>query len=175
MNIVSNHPLQENKFSDGDLRSQSPEQQASPRLSHWQLSAMLIAMCAVPIITISILWTMLPPVYEGKLNASVYTEGLPSQAFYDVPYQQRPPFEGGFLVVQNNSDEPWTQLNIQINKYYQIYDTAPIEPGAEARFQVDKFYLKSGELFNPRYNQLESVRVYARLPSSERATFYHEF
>ena len=151
------------------------EQQGSPRLSHRRLTMMLVAMCAIPILTIACLWTMLPPVFEGQLQASVYTEGLPGEAFYEVDYDQRPPFEGGFLVVQNNSDVDWTQINIQVNKHYQIYDIEPIPANSERRFQLSRFLTRAGARFSLRYNRLKSVRVYARRPTADRATFYHEF
>ena len=71
---------------------------------------MLAVMCLIPVATIAVLWQYLPPVYEGQLNAHVYTEGLPGKAFYSVDYYKRPEFEGGFLIVQNQSDQDWTCL-----------------------------------------------------------------
>lgn len=154
---------------------QTTAQKGSPNLSHMRLTIMLVLMCLTPVITITILWTLLPPVYEGQLEASVYTEGLPKDEYYEAKFDERPPFEGGFLIVQNNSDVDWTNLNIQINTNYQIYDIEPIPAGDEKRYQLEKFITRSGARFSLQYNPLKSVRVYARRPTADRATFYHEF
>lgn len=155
--------------------SQSSIQRKSPRLSSRSLTAMLALMCATPVVTIAVLWNFLPQVYENQLEASVYTEGLPSDEFYEVRFDQRPEFPGGFLIVQNNSDDDWTNVNIQINKNYQIYDIEPIPAKEEKRYELSKFITRSGDRFQLRYNRLKSVRVYARRPSRDRATFNYEF
>ena len=153
----------------------SPAEQGSPFLSHQALTTLLFAMAAVPIIVIAVLWNFLPPVHEGELQANVYAEGVPPDEFYEVRYDQRPTVSDGFLVVQNNSDEDWTMLNIQVNKNYQIYDTEPILANSKRKFKLDKFITRSGARFSLRYNPLKSVMIYARLPSSERATYSYEF
>ena len=136
---------------------------------------MLAVMCLIPVATIAVLWQYLPPVYEGQLNAHVYTEGLPGKAFYSVDYYKRPEFEGGFLIVQNQSDQDWTHLNIQVNGNYQIYDTEPIEAHKEKRYQLGRFLNRTGARFSLQYNELNRVRIYARRPTKDRATLYHEF
>jgi len=147
----------------------------SPRLSHQTLTLMLIAMCAVPIFTLTVLWQILPPTEEGVLEARVSTIGLPSAEYYLVRYDKRPPFEGGELIVTNTSDQEWTHLDIQINGHYNIYDRQPIPARATVQFQLDRFISRSGARFQLQYNQLKSVRIYARRPTRDRATFYHEF
>jgi hypothetical protein len=150
-------------------------QKASPRLSQKTLTMTLIAMALMPVITIGALWTFLPPTYEGELVASVTTEGLPGSEFYDVQYYERPEFEGGFIVVHNDSEVDWSHLNIQINWWYQTYDIEPIPAGTEKRFQLSKFVTRFGHNFKLKYNELKSVRIYARRPSGDRATYYQEF
>ncbi len=147
----------------------------SPRLSHRGLTATLIFMCLVPVATILAMWQFLPPVFEGKLEAEVSTEGLPSAEFYAVDYYERPEFEGGVLLIHNASDQDWTHLNIQVNTHYQIYDIEPIPAHTTIRFDLDRFLSRTGARFSLQYNELRSVRIYARRPTKDRATFYHEF
>ena len=153
----------------------STEVAQSPRLSHRALTIILVCMCLVPVATIFALFNFLPPVFEGQLQASVSADGLPTEEFYQVEYYKRPPFSGGELIVNNESDQDWTHLNIQVNKHYQIYDTEPIPAGTSKRFQLDRFLSRTGARFSLRYNELKSVRIYARRPTKDRATFYHEF
>jgi hypothetical protein len=154
---------------------QSTWQKASPRLSSKTLTGLLIAMAMMPILTIGALWTFLPATFEGELVASVTTDGLPGPEFYQAEYYERPEFEGGFLVVHNDSDVDWSHLNIQINWWYQTYDIEPIPAGTKKMFQLSKFVTRFGHNFKLQYNQLKSVRIYARRPGGDRATFYHEF
>lgn len=147
----------------------------SLRLSNRALTSILVLMCLVPVVTIFGLFQFLPPVFEGQLEASVSAAGLPSAEYYAVDYYQRPQFTGGELIVNNESDQDWTHLNIQVNRHYQIYDTDPIPAGTRKRFQLDRFLSRTGARFSLRYNELKSVRIYARRPTKDRATFYYEF
>lgn len=154
---------------------ESTFERQSPRLGQRGFTGILIFMCCVPLLTIFSLWQILPPVEEGTLLAKVSAEGLPPVEFYQESYDQRPPFSGGELVVTNESQQEWTHLNIQINGHYQIYDIAPILPGQTARFKLDRFVHRTGARFSLRYNELKSTRIYARRPTKDRATFYHDF
>lgn len=151
------------------------EEKAAPLLSHRGLTIMLLLMCFVPMVTIIVLWQYLPNVYEGKLKADVVAEGLPTFDFYETVYYERPPFEGGAIIVQNKSDEDWTNINLQVNGNYQIYDNEPIPAGTEKRFLLDKFLNRTGARFSLQYNELNRVRIYARQPEGDRATFVKHF
>ncbi len=136
---------------------------------------MLSLMCIVPVATVLLLWNYMPQVYEGQLKAKISSTGLPDQEFYAVDYRERDEFQGGDLVVTNLEDEEWTQLNIQVNKYYQIRDNQPIPAGSTRIFRLDSFLTRTGARFSLRYNELKSARIYARRPDSNRATYYCEF
>lgn len=153
----------------------SAAQKQSPHLSHRSLTYMLLVMCLVPVLTITALWQYLPAVYEGKLEANAYAEGLPGPVFYEEEFYARPPFEGGVLVVENLSDQDWTLLNIRVNGRYQVYDREPIPAHGERRYELNRFVNRSGARFSLRYNELKRVRVYARRPTKDRATYYREF
>ena len=153
----------------------STAQKASPKLSRQMLTRVLIAMMATPVLTILGLWGFMPQVYEGQLEASVYTEGLPISDFYQVPLDERPSFQGGFIVVCNDSEDDWTHLKMQINDYYSSFDIEPIEAGTEKRFLLSKFITRWGTEFSVRNVPLKSVRIYARRPGGDRATFGKEF
>lgn len=164
------------ELESGRYSFASSEQKKSPHLSHRGLTLMLAVMCLIPVTTIAVLYGYLPPVYEGKLEANVYAENLPGRDFYAVEYYQRPPVEEeGQLVVQNKSDQDWTHLNIQVNGNYQIYDTDPIPAHDEKRFDLSRFVNRTGARFSLQFNELSRVRIYARRPTKDRATFYHEF
>jgi hypothetical protein len=139
------------------------------------LTILLCLMCVVPVVTIVALWRMMPPVYEGQLEASVTAIDLPPEGFYDRFYTERPDWNSGKLVVRNESEQDWTHLNIQVNRHYQIYDIEPIPAHGERTYELYRFVSRTGARFQLRYNQLKSVRIYARRPTHDRATFYHEF
>ena len=149
---------------------------SAPRLSHRGLTLLLIAMCLAPIITIGFLWSYLPQVYEGQLEGSAWTSGMPDASFYLIPFRERGPKTGGKLHIKNESDQIWTILNVQINdNYYQIYDVVPLEPGQEREYELNRFITKSGAAFEMKYNPVKNARVYARRPTKDRATFFVDF
>ena len=153
----------------------STAQKASPKLSKRMLTVTLLVMMAIPVVTILTLWTVMPPVYEGQLEASVSTMGLPHPDFYQVPYDERPEFEGGSIVVRNNSDVDWTHLKMQVNHNYSTFDIEPIEAGTEKEFLLSKFITRDGKSFKIRYVPIEHFRIYARRPGGDRATFGQDF
>lgn len=154
---------------------QSSELKSSPHLTPVGLTVLLFVMCFVPVVTILQLWRILPPVYEGELKAAVSAQGLPPASFYENHYSERPEVPTGQLIVRNLSDQDWTHLNIQINHHYQIYDTEPIKSGQTRLFDLDRFVNRTGARFSLRYNPLRFVRVYARRPTKDRATFEFDF
>lgn len=182
MNDLPNSPLAPSSaapFStaeaDAAQAAQSTERRNAPRLSHRGLTSLLIAMCMVPAIVIFSLWQYLPPVYEGQLEGDARTTNLPPAEFYERPFRERQPVGGGQLHLLNQSDEVWTMLNIQINNFYQIYDRDPLNPGEERSYELDRFVTRTGAIFDLRYNPVRNVRVYARRPTRDRATFFKDF
>jgi hypothetical protein len=176
--MSENHPghqLKPSASEKSDFTFESSLQKQSPRLSHRALTLLLLGMCLIPVATITALWQYLPPVHEGELEANVYAVGLPSADFYQVEYYKRPPVEGGVLVLENRSDQDWTHLNIQVNGNYQVYDKDPIPAHGERRYELKRFVSRSGARFSLQYNELSRVRVYARRPTKDRATYFHEF
>jgi hypothetical protein len=157
------------------LPAESKVIEHAPRLTPRGLTIVLATMCAIPIATISGLYWYMPKVYEGQLAASVSAEGLPPAAMYDLAYDARPKQFDGVLIVNNLGDQDWTHLNIQINGHYQIYDRDSISAGGSRRYRLDRFVNRTGAVFNLRYNPLKSVRIYARRPTKDRATFFTEF
>ncbi len=175
--IKPNQPTNTAVVSGSDSINQvrSKAFENAPNMSSQSLTAMLIAMCLVPPITIFTLWNSLPPVYEGQLDATVAGQNLPADQFYEAHYADRPKYSDGQLVVRNNSDQDWTHLNIMVNHYYQIHDSEPILAGQERVFELNRFISRTGARFDLTYNPLRNVRIYARRPTRDRATFYHDF
>jgi len=51
------------------------------------------------------LFSYMPPVYEGLLEAKITATGLPPKVYYEEKYYERAGHEGGQLVVENLSDQ----------------------------------------------------------------------
>lgn len=170
-------PREQSAMSDGPQvpdRSSS-YQRNTPHLTANGLSILLLVMSLIPVITIFALWRYMPPVHEGQLQAAVDAVDLPDDEFYEVHFAKRSEWPMGELIVKNESDQDWTHLNIQVNRHYQIYDIEPIPANEERRYKLNRFVSRTGARFELRYNPLKSVRIYARRPTKDRATFYHEF
>ena len=151
------------------------EEQAAPQLTHQSLTLLLGLMCLIPVTTIFALWGYLPDVHEGQLEAEVYAQGLPPKEYYSTEYYKRLPVSDGFLVLKNKSDVDWTHLNVQVNGNYQIYDRETIPAHGQREYILGKFLNRTGAKFQLQYNELNRVRVYARRPTKDRATFEHKF
>ena len=148
----------------------STAQKASPKLPREMLITVLAVMMATPVITILLLWKFMPPVHEGKLDATVTTMAVPQPDFYQVPHDQRPKFEGGSILVRNNSDYDWTHVKMRVNGFYSAFDVEPIEAGTEKEFLLSKFITRSGHGFQVGLVPVKSVSIYARRPGGDRAT-----
>ncbi|MEM7782255.1 MAG: hypothetical protein AAF623_02805 [Planctomycetota bacterium] len=157
------------------IRQQSKEEEQSPILSHRGLTIMLFLMCVIPVGTIFLLWNYMPQVHEGQLEANVIALGLPETEFYQGDYKKRPEVESGSIIVQNKSNVDWTHLNIQVNGHYSIYDIEKIPAGGEKEYLLSKFLNRTGARFSLRYNELARVRIYARRPTKDRATYAQTF
>ncbi|MEZ6096173.1 MAG: hypothetical protein R3C03_18435 [Pirellulaceae bacterium] len=157
------------------------EKSKIPTLSHKTLTWVLILMCAIPVVVIICIWQLLPNVEEKQLLAKVSARDLPAAEHYLLPLDSRPELKKtGKLVVTNIGDGDWTQYNIEINRQYagsyQIMEhLEPIRAGETKEFELDRFVSRAGARFDLRYNPLKTVRIYARLPSSVRATYYYSF
>lgn len=169
-----------NDIASSKLRKQydsrlTREEQAAPKLTHKSLTLLLSLMCLVPVTTILVLWQYLPDVHEGQLKAEVHAQGLPPKEYYSTEYYKRLPVSDGTLVLKNNSDVDWTHLNVQINGNYQIYDKDTIPAHGQREYILGKFLNRTGARFQLQFNELDRVRVYARRPTKDRATFEHQF
>ncbi len=147
----------------------------APTLSSSGLTRLLVAMCIVPIVTIASLFWYMPPVEDGKLEASISADGLPPASFYQTNRGDKSVIKDAVLIINNDSEQDWTHLNIQINKHYQIYEKEAIPAGQSRRYRLDRFITRTGAKFDISINPLKSVRIYARRPTKDRATFFTEF
>jgi hypothetical protein len=172
-------PVEDSPQDNGGKESapfpRSTAMQLSPQLSSAALTKLLIAMCLLPIITITALLILMPPVAEGELLCQFASKDLPDQDFYAVEYWRRDKYELGELIVTNREEHDWTHLNIQVNSHYQIYDRDTIAAGTSKSYKLDRFVSRAGARFQLQYNPLKSARIYARRPKGDRATYYCEF
>lgn len=160
---------------DSARDTRSSAERMSPRMTPRTLTALLCLMALVPPITIGILWNILPPVAEGKLECEISASSLPDPSIYRLPLRDRPPVKGGLLVIRNSSNEDWTHINIWVNGHYQIYDLLPLKAGEVREYALDRFVTRFGAAYDLRYNPLASSLVYARMPEGHRATRKHVF
>lgn len=165
-----------------DVRSNSSQPESSmraaaPELTSRGLTSLLILMCTVPVVTIAVLWTVMPPVFPRTLNAEFSLADVPPKSYYEAtPLSERSEFPNAMLVIKNTGDQTWTHINVRINSgKYQIYETNdPIKPGEERRFKLNRFVHRSGAIFQVGINRPYSVELYARLPDRSRGTFEGE-
>ena len=153
----------------------STEQKKAPQLSHRSLTIMLSLMCLIPVVTIAVLWGYLPAVHEGQLEANVIAKDLPGKDFYSIDYYDRPTWERGFIILQNKSDLDWTHLEVRVNGNYQVYDRDPIPARGERTYDLARFLNRTGARFSLQYNELNRIRIYARRPTKDRATYVQTF
>ena len=66
-------------------------------------------------------------------------------------------------------------MQIQVNGHYGVYDIDPIPAGGEKEYQLNKFLNRTGARFSLQYNELARVRIYARRPTKDRATYSQLF
>ncbi len=155
--------------------TQSKAYDNAPQLSSKGLTGLLLAMSMVPVVTIATLFWYMPPVHEGELEASFTAEGLPPASYYETDRGDKSKIGDPVLIVHNESDQDWTNLNIQINKHYQIYEKEPIPARDSRRYRLDRFITRTGAKFDVSLNPLKFVRIYARRPTKDRATFVSDF
>lgn len=158
------------------IGEQSSQLAAAPVLSRRGLTLLLGLMCLVPIVTISIMQLTMPPVRPGELKAEVSLMNVPPANYYDQHSDLRLPFPTASVVVKNSGDQPWTHVNVRLNRDYQIYQHGdPIKPGESRAYFLDRFVSRTGAQLNVRLTKLKDIEIYARLPDKSRATFEQEF
>ncbi len=147
----------------------------APKLSQQGLVILMIGMALTPIITVFAINSILPPVYQGKLDAKISLQNVPPDSFYQMPLQKRPELESAVIVVENISDVEWTHFYVRVNRYYDIFDTEPFPPGTARTYRLDRFVARVGAVFDIRYVQVKHVEIYARVPIGARRTYEQNF
>ena len=156
--------------------TQSSTIRTAPKLSGRGLTILLCFMCVVPVVTIAWLWSVMPPVFEGQLNADVSIVGAPPMDYYNRRLHERPPIQNVKVLVKNRGPEAWTNINVRVNKLYQIYEYRVLtEPGTVTEYDLTRFIFRNGAGFDIRFNPVKHVEIYARLPDGSRATFEKDF
>lgn len=154
---------------------QSSYRLAAPRLSPKMLTGLLVAMTLIPPIMIVSLWSILPPVKANQLKAEVRVENEPPASFYLKDFSDRKFDPNINVVVKNVGDQPWTNINVRVNRYFNVYDQEyPVLAGQQRSYLLSRF-LSRGVFFDMRYNPVREVLVYARLPDGSRATYWMKF
>jgi hypothetical protein len=135
------------------------------------LTVLLVTVTMVPPTMILALWAILPPVKANQLKAEVHLENAPHPDFYSRKLDQREFNPNVQVIIKNVGDVPWTNINVRVNRYYNIYDHAhPIHPGEQRSYLLSRFLFRD-VFFDMRHNPVRTVLVYARLPDRSRATY----
>lgn len=151
---------------------QSSYRAAAPRLGKKLLTGLLVTMTLVPPLMIVLLWSILPPVKANQLRAEVAINHAPPSDFYQLEFEKRTFDPNVSVVVKNVGNETWTNINVRVNRYFNIYDQEyPLHPGEQRAYLLSRF-LSRGVFFDMRYNAVQDVLVYARLPDGSRATYW---
>jgi hypothetical protein len=135
------------------------------------LTGLLVTVTLIPPTMIVVLWAILPPVKANQLLAEVHVENAPSPSFYLQEFSDRTFDSNVQIIVKNVGDVPWTNINVRVNRYYNIYDHEhPVRPGDQRAYLLSRFLYRD-VFFDMRYNPVRTVMVYARLPDGSRATY----
>jgi hypothetical protein len=157
-------------------QDQTSFRQFAPRLTANGLSILLCAMCAVPIVTIAVLWASLPPVKINTLQATVTIKNAPPTSYYELPTDQRIPLPEVQLVLTNTGQQAWTNLFVRVNHDYTVFESGgEFRPGESREYFLNRFSSRTGAFYDVRYNPVRDVMIYARLPDHSRATFTRRF
>jgi hypothetical protein len=147
---------------------------AAPKLNPRMLTILLVSVSIVPPITIAVLWAILPPVKANQLRAEVEIAQAPAASYYDQEFADRKFEPNVSVVIRNTGNQPWTNINVRVNRQFNIYDhELPLEPGQQRSYLLSRF-LSRGTFFDMRYSPVRQVLVYARLPDGSHATFARE-
>lgn len=148
----------------------------NPKLSRWQLTSLLILLAIVPTALTVGLWMILPKVSEGKLPVEFTISGMPAEmTYYDLPTEQRPPLNDAKIEITNRSNIDWTQLNVMINRGYEVRDPSRVvKPGETVVYRFDKFYNRSGFTFDPELAPISHLRIFARQINYTRASIHQD-
>lgn len=141
----------------------------NPTLSRFQLTLLLLALAIVPSSVTVGMWYLMPGTEEGRLPVEFQIANVPGAAYYQQPAEKRDPLEDARVVITNRSDSTWDVLNIVVNKGYEIRDPETIlEPGHSVDYHLDKFYNRSGFVFEPELSPVTHIRIFARIDKTHR-------
>lgn len=150
---------------------QSSYRASAPRLSPKMLTSLLVTVTFIPPLMIVMLWMILPPVKANQLKAEIGLENAPLSSFYTLPFAERQFDPDVKVVVTNLGEQPWTNINVRVNRSFNIYDhEKPVAPGERRSYLLSRF-LSRDAIFDMRYNPVRDVMVYARMPDGSRATY----
>jgi len=148
----------------------------NPTLSKVQLTLMLMMIGIVPSVLTVGLFFILPQVSEGQLPVEFVINGVPTDpSYYELPAEKRPPLQDAKVSIKNMGDMTWTQINVVINRGYEIRDPhKTVKPGETVTYRFDKFYDRSGFTFEPELSPIRHLRIFARQADENRASIHRD-
>src|SRR5262245_31850456 len=82
--------------------------------------------------------------------------------------------DGNRLIVENATNEPWTDVQLWLNSYYRL--TKPtIQPGETVHTSLDLFVAGFGQRFEFRRMQVRDLRLTAKLPDGRSIEIKKDF
>jgi hypothetical protein len=74
--------------------------------------------------------------------------------------------ERNMLTVTNQTNDPWSDVEIWLNTYYRV-TTSSISAGARFQAPLDTFVAGFGQRFDFRRMQIKDLRLTAKLPDGK--------
>lgn len=133
-------------------------------LTRTQLTLALIFITLLPFCLVVVLYTTLPRGSDPQLLAlvSIAPRAWPSESASDARLVPS-------VVVENPTEQTWTNVNMSINEQFHFYHPDPIEPGEEIVVPLKFFHTKGNQYYPPESQPLRLLTVYAQIPSGARA------
>ncbi len=149
-------------MSSGDLSNTTPG--PGKTLSRTQLTLILVLVTLIPFGLVVFLYTQMPDHRDPVLRANVTIgpRAWPSDQADDARIVM-------CVILQNPTDEEWRQLNMSINDQFHFFDPEPVRPGGEVFVPLKFFHTKGNANYPPERQKLESLTIYAQVPSGARA------
>lgn len=144
--------------------SSQPARPLPGTLSRTQLTLALVFITLLPFCLVVVLYTTLPRGSDPELQAlvSIAPRAWPSESAANARLVPS-------VVVENPTQQTWTNVNMSINEQFHFYHPDPIEPGEEIVVPLKFFHTKGNQYYPPESQPLKLLTVYAQIPSGARA------
>lgn len=133
-------------------------------LSRTQLTAALVLVTLIPFGLVVLLYLSMPDIQDPVLQAEVSIGPRAWQGEKEAETRIVPS-----IVLRNPTQDVWGEVNMSINDQFHFKHPDEIGPGQEISVPLKFFHTKGNAYYPPESQTLESITVYAQIPSGARA------